>query len=131
MPMWWTRRTLLTDPQRLGRWGERKAEQTLRRKGFKTIARNLRSSLGEIDLVMLDGDGVLVFVEVKTRQDERFQPVEAAVTYAKRLRIRRAIAGFLRQRRLSGLPMRCDVVAVLLDRDGRSEVRHYENAFVP
>ncbi|MDH7599325.1 MAG: YraN family protein [Sedimentisphaerales bacterium] len=121
----------MADPQRLGRWGERKAEGLLRRKGFKTIARNLRSRFGEIDLVMLDRDGVLVFVEVKTRVDERFQPVEAAVTYAKRQRIRRAVAGFLRQQRLPEMPMRCDVVAIAVGQKGQPQIRHYQGAFVP
>ena len=51
--------------QRLGRWGERVAARFLRRKGLKIIARNWRCTLGEVDLIARDGNG-LVVVEVRT-----------------------------------------------------------------
>lgn len=129
--MWWTRAVLARYPRLLGRWGERRAELALRAKGFKTIARNVRSRLGEIDLVMRDQDGVLVFIEVKTRLDERFQQVEAAITTTKMHRLRNAIHWFIRSRRLPDMPIRCDVVAVVLGKKGRPQIRHYPNAFVP
>ncbi len=50
----------------LGRWGERVAEEHLRQRGYRILARSHRSLLGEIDLIVRDGDWV-VFVEVKTR----------------------------------------------------------------
>ena len=41
--------------QQGGRW-EQVAESFLNRKGLKTVTRNFNGRLGEIDLVMLDGD---------------------------------------------------------------------------
>jgi putative endonuclease len=49
----------------LGRKGEHLAEKYLKRKGFKLAQRNLRRKAGEIDLLMWDGDE-LVIVEVRT-----------------------------------------------------------------
>jgi putative endonuclease len=54
-----------------GERGERQAEDWLRRKGLKTVARNYQCRAGEIDLVMLDPNPadteVLAFVEVRLR----------------------------------------------------------------
>ena len=68
------RRKLLTDKARLGRWGEKRCESFLRRKGLKTLARNYSCKMGELDLVMVDTDGAIVFVEVKTRAGEDLTP---------------------------------------------------------
>ena len=48
----------------LGMEGESLALFALQQKGMQVIGRNIRSKMGEIDLVVLDGDA-LVFVEVK------------------------------------------------------------------
>lgn len=56
----------ILDPRRVfGQAGESAAEKYLRHKGYRIVARNLRSSVGELDLVAEDGQ-VLVFVEVKS-----------------------------------------------------------------
>ncbi len=49
-----------------GEQGERLAEEFLRKLGCKVLRRNWHSRLGEIDLIVRDGDEV-VFVEVKLR----------------------------------------------------------------
>ena len=65
--------------QRIGAWGELQAEGYLLERGMELIQRNYRTRYGEIDLVMKQGD-LLVFVEVKTRSDNRFGPPEQSVT---------------------------------------------------
>jgi len=54
-----------------GRVGEQIAFQFLVKSGYKIIARNFRTKMGEIDLVALE-DGCLVFVEVKARWSREF-----------------------------------------------------------
>lgn len=129
--MFLTRRRLLADRAKLGRWGEKRAERFLRGKGFRTLARSFSCRAGELDLVMVDGDGVMVFVEVKTRADEAFSPVEAAITARKRQRMTRAARYFLASHGIQDRPCRFDVVTVVLGRSGRPQVCHYEGAFVP
>src|SRR3954470_9256191 len=55
----------------LGRSAERAAERYLERRGLRLIARNYRTRLGEIDLVMSHADE-LVFVEVRFRSSDSF-----------------------------------------------------------
>jgi putative endonuclease len=52
--------------ERLGRWAETLATMWLRLKGYRLLGKRLRTSSGEIDLVMRRGS-VLIFVEVKAR----------------------------------------------------------------
>lgn len=126
----WGRRRLLSDRARLGRWGQKRAERFLRRKGFETIARNYAFRGGEIDLVMADGDAV-AFVEVKTRRSEDFAPAHAAVNYGKQVKLTRTAKRFLGQYKLSDRPLRFDIITVLLSETGPPEIRHYQNAFRP
>ena len=125
------KRRLLRDKAQLGRWGERHAEQFLRRGGLKTLTRNFLCKTGEIDLVMVDTDGTLAFVEVKTRASEDFSPAESAVTGTKRTRMTRAARYFLASHQIEDRPYRFDVVTVVLGEEGPPEVRHYRSAFVP
>lgn len=97
--------------QLLGARGESVAARHLRRRGYAIVRRNYRGEHGEIDLVALDGD-VLVFVEVKTRAQDRFgEPLEA-VDVRKQLRIARAAEEFVREHRLYDRAIRFDVVGV-------------------
>jgi len=125
------RRRLLADRAKLGRWGEKRAERLLKRKGLQTLVCNFSCKTGELDRIMVDRDGTIVFVEVKTRADEEFAPAEAAVTSAKRRRMTRAAHYFLACHDLQDRPCRFDVVTIILGQSGRPQIRHYENAFVP
>jgi len=125
------RRRLLQDKARLGRWSERRCERFLRNKGLRTLTRNYSCPLGELDLVMVAGDGTLVFVEVRSRADERFIAPEATVTPAKRQRVSRAARHFLAVQKIEDRPLRFDVITLVLGRQGPPQIRHYENAFVP
>ena len=125
------RRKLLSERRLLGRWGEKRCEKFLKNKGLKLLVRNFSCKAGEIDLVMVAGDGAIVFVEVKTRADESFTPTESVITSAKKTRLRRAARYFLATNNIRNRPCRFDVVAIVLGRAGPVQIRHYENAFVP
>ena len=124
-------RRTLNENELLGRWGEKRSEKFLKRKGLKTLTRNFSCKTGEIDLIMVDSDGTLVFVEVKTRANEDFSPSESAVTKAKKNRMLRATRYFLATNNIEDRPCRFDVVTIVLGEKGPEQIRHYENAFVP
>jgi len=125
------RNKLLADRKRLGEWGEKRCEGFLKKKGFKKLARNFSCKSGEIDLVMADTNGAVVFVEVKTRANEDLASAESAITAAKKIRMNRAARYFLATNHIEDRPLRFDVVAIVLGPKGRPQIRHYENAFVP
>ena len=115
----------------LGRWGEKRCEKFLKCKGLKTLTRNFSCKTGEIDLIMVDSDGTLVFVEVKTRANEDFSPSESAVTSAKKSRMFRTARYFLAVNDIENRPFRFDVVTIVMREKGPAWIRHYEKAFVP
>jgi putative endonuclease len=117
------------DPRRsVGREGETTAERYLRRKGYRIVARNLRSSLGELDLVAEDGS-VLVFVEVKARRTAAFGGAIHAVQRQKQEKVIRLAAQYLARHHLSNRPCRFDVVLLQGSSDGLPRIEHIQNAF--
>ena len=113
----------------LGRVGEAAAARFLEQRGLVILARNLRSRLGEIDLLARDRS-TLVFVEVKARRGVPGDPPQAAVDVRKRARLSRLALGYLAGRRLGERSCRFDVVGVSLDETGRvTGVRHLKHAF--
>jgi putative endonuclease len=114
--------------QALGRAAEDAAARWLQRAGLVVLERNVRSALGEIDVVCRDGD-VLVFVEVKCRRATWGDAPAAAVSWHKQRRLTRLAQHYLRWRHLEGARCRFDVVSVTLgERDGL-QVRHVRSAF--
>ncbi len=122
----------MSDPRHdLGQRGEELAERFLRRTGLKAVACRYRTPVGELDLVMLDHDTV-VFVEVKTRHDDRAADPAVAVGARKRQRLVRAAQWFLHARKWEQRRCRFDVVMVrpgTAEADARCE--HVPDAFVP
>jgi putative endonuclease len=94
-----------------GQWGENLAARHYTQLGCRVLDRNWRSSTGELDLIVLDGD-LHVFCEVKTRASDLFGPAAAAVTVAKQRRIRQLGVEWLRAHDLGHMPVRFDVAAV-------------------
>jgi putative endonuclease len=126
--------------KKTGAFGERLAAHHLETLGFILIARNLKvGRLGEIDLVARAEDGrTLCFVEVKTRTSERYGTPAESVTFRKRARIRKMAQAWLSIQSTPGgpncgssdIPVRFDVVEVMLDRMNHSaRVHHIPNAF--
>lgn len=113
--------------QILGQQGERIAERYLKKKGYRLVERNYRCPAGELDLIVLDRR-VIVFIEVKTRTDERFGTPLESVHRLKQQRMIKAALFFLSQRRLHDRESRFDVVGVSFS--GREPVvEHIQNAF--
>jgi putative endonuclease len=113
--------------QTIGREAEDWAAAALQDAGLTIVARNVRLSGGEIDLVCRDGN-VWVFVEVKARRAGWDGSPAAAVSWLKQRRIARLAQGYLKWRGLRDARCRFDVVEITLDGD-RSALRHLRGAF--
>ena len=75
--------------QAIGAHYEHRALDYLMQAGLRPLARNPSCRMGEIDLVLRDGD-VLVLVEVRARRDRCFGGAAASITLAKQRRLIRA-----------------------------------------
>ncbi|MGO4258315.1 YraN family protein [Marmoricola sp. RAF53] len=107
----------------VGAHGERIAERHLREQGMTVLDRNWRCHAGEIDLVLREGD-VLVVCEVKTRRDlTRGHPV-AAVDDAKARRLHLLALLWQESRGVRAERVRLDVVGVVLPPRGAAVVEH-------
>src|SRR5262245_5729746 len=119
----------MLDPRKLvGQEGEAAAEAFLRREGYRIIARNLRSSLGELDLVAEDG-AVLVFIEVKARRSNDFGGAIHAVHQRKQEKLVRLASQYLAKHHLTRRACRFDVVLLQESASGGPQIQHIRNAF--
>lgn len=109
--------------QALGAYGESLAARHLVAQGMVVLDRNWRCDAGEIDLVLRDGD-VLVVCEVKTRSSVRCGTPQEAVTDIKVARLRRLAARWLADHSVHPRDVRIDMVAILRPRRGASLVDH-------
>jgi putative endonuclease len=111
-----------------GRVGEAATETRYIRRGFRVAARNWRCGIGELDLVLVRGD-LLVICEVKTRRGGRFGAGFDAVDARKRRKLRSLGEAFLQQHSFGPIAVRFDVASVRLRPDGSTEVDVFEDAF--
>lgn len=111
-----------------GREAEDAALQHLLRQGLTLVARNYRCRMGELDLIMRDGEA-LVFVEVRYRRSSRFGGALESVDGRKRARLVQAALHYL-QSSAADRPSRFDVVA-LTGAAGSLSLQWIKDAFRP
>jgi putative endonuclease len=112
-----------------GRRSERAAAKYLRRQGFRILGRNVDDRLGEIDLLALDGQ-TLVIVEVRSSETKSFGELAATVDLEKQRRLTNATLRFVQRRKLWNVGVRFDVLALRWPPGAREpEVRHFPQAF--
>jgi putative endonuclease len=102
----------MRDSRRLGKHWEQLAEHHLAEHGLEILERGYSCRLGELDLVAIDHDE-LVIVEVRYRRESHFGSALESITWHKRNRIVRATRHYLMcHPEQAGLALRFDVVAV-------------------
>ena len=114
----------------LGRWGEDRAADYLRGKGFRIAAANWKCRFGELDLIAADNT-YLCFVEVKLRKSAAYGSAAAFVDRRKQDRLRTAATLYL-SRHPTQLQPRFDVIEIYApqgEKTARPEIIHLENAF--
>ncbi len=108
-----------------GARGEELACECLGAKGFDIAERNFRTRSGEIDVIARRGD-LLVFVEVKARENNAFGTGREAVTARKQAKIIEAARLYASRMDALERRMRFDVIEVDL---AYESVVHFEGAF--
>jgi putative endonuclease len=95
-----------------GKHGEEVAVLCLRQQGYRILAKNYKTRLGEIDIVAEDA-GTICFVEVKMRKSDFLVHPKEAVGKEKQRRITCAALMFLKENRLPQVKIRFDIVSVI------------------
>jgi len=113
---------------RLGRAGERRAARYLKRQGLRLIARNWRCPLGELDLLMRDGD-VLVVVEVRSARGRFAGGPPYTVGPEKQRRLIRLARVWMQGARWRPNAVRFDVMAMRPKGWLRWEIQWFKDAF--
>jgi putative endonuclease len=110
-----------------GRTGEQTAAFFLCERGYRVLARNQRTPLGELDIICRSLSEVVI-VEVKSRSNDEYGEALEAIGPRKARRLRAAAAWWLADKGLFPCPVRFDAVVVVLDDHGLPRsVHHLKN----
>lgn len=109
----------------LGIAGEDIARKALEASGYRILERNVRLRSGELDMVAMHGDE-LVVVEVRTRSVGRMAPPETTVGPRKLRKLVHAGRWYVYKAGWEG-PWRIDVAAVTLGPGGKPRVEIFRD----
>lgn len=115
----------------LGKWGEDEAALYYEGRGYEILERDWKVGKRDIDLIALTEDkDTLVFVEVKTRQNNDLQEPEEAVDVKKMRNLAIAANAYVK---LHGLDMdvRFDIISVIGKCSCVESIECFEDAFNP
>ena len=111
----------------LGKHGEYLARLFLLKKGYDILETNWTVGKAEVDIIARKRD-VVIFVEVKTRQNSVFGYPEEGVT-AKKEKLMMEAAVFYTREIGHEAEIRFDIIAITIEPD--MEIRHFRDAFFP
>ncbi len=113
----------------LGLRGEQTATWYLEQNNYQILERNWHCRYGEIDIIAQDPNGVIAFIEVKTRRSVSAGLPQCAVTRNKQARIERIAMSYLNQEQEVSCPVRFDVVAICVMSPQKVFLKHFEGSF--
>ena len=117
---------MLMNNQELGAWGEEQAVRYLTHLGYRIIALNYRTPLGELDVVA-SYMGALHFIEVKTRTSQKYGFAAEAVDDNKKRHLLNSIRYYVYSRNLQNEFIRIDVIEVYIN-NGKRTINHIKQA---
>ncbi len=97
----------------IGYTAENYACSFLLKQGYRLQERNFHCKFGEIDLIMLNPQNELVFIEVRYRKNRNFGVALASITRQKQQKITKTAAYYLQKQHLYEQPCRFDVIAIV------------------
>lgn len=109
-----------------GKDGENIAVEHLKKLGYNIIERNFECRQGEIDIIALDKKEV-VFIEVKTRTNNKYGFAAEAVDDNKKKHLWKAIEYYVYSRNLQNDFIRIDVIEVYLNKKS-FKINHIQGA---
>lgn len=115
----------------LGKWGEDEAALYYEDRGYEILERDWKVGKRDIDLIALTEDkDMLVFVEVKTRQNNDLQEPEEAVDVKKMRNLAIAANAYVKLHDLD-MDVRFDIISVIGKCSCVESIECFEDAFNP
>lgn len=112
----------------IGNWGERVAKEYLEGLGYAVVDTNVRYGHNELDIIAMHNNR-MVFVEVKTRTDDAFDPA-AALDSRKMLHLCRAAESYVNTYEVPH-EVQFDVVIVTGSPETGAHIDHYPDSITP
>ena len=117
---------MMNSTRSIGIIGENIAHNYLLKKGYKILEKNFRVKAGEIDIIALENK-TIVFVEVKSRSNNKYGLPYESVNYRKQQKIIRVAQNYINFKRLMDYQYRFDIIEVYLN--SNEKINHIQNAF--
>lgn len=118
---------------RVGKFGEKIAEDYLKKNGYQILDRNYRFQFpgdlqrGEIDIVAKKED-IISFFEVKTLKDSSFISPEEKVNFSKKKKLKITAESWLIKNKIPlNSKWQIDIIAIEI-KNGKTKISHFENA---
>ncbi len=111
-----------------GKRGEKLAADYLISKGYKILEKNWRFKKAEIDIIAKDNEGILIFVEVKTRSYTFYGEPEAFVDEKKKNLLLDAASQYMNKVGYEWA-IRFDIIGIVIDKSENINISHFEDAF--
>jgi putative endonuclease len=112
--------------QVFGKWGEAAAAEYLKDHGLIIVEKNWKCSYGEIDIIARK-EQLWVFVEVKTRKDDKFGLPEGAITRKKKEHLIHASMAYIEEHQIRD-DWRIDILSIQKSMDIGIQIEWFENA---
>jgi putative endonuclease len=119
---------IIPDHLEVGKKGEDLASEYLTGKGYIILERNWTFEKAELDIIAIK-EGLLVFVEVKTRRSDFYGDPEDAVTPAKIKNILNAAEAYIEEKDMDN-EIRFDIISIIMKGE-ITEITHLEDAIYP
>jgi putative endonuclease len=113
----------------LGKYGEELASQYLKKHGYRILETNWRYQRAEIDIIAMDGP-VLVFIEVKSRSDNRFNQPEDSISPRKIELIADAATRYMESINHEW-EIRFDIISLVIKSEEVYGLNHFKDSFFP
>ena len=108
--------------RKFGIIGEKIAQKYLKDNKYEIIENNYYTRNGEIDIIA-SKNNYIIFVEVKTRTNEKYGKPSESVNNTKKIHMKRSAAIFLKENSFSRFTIRFDVIEVYMI-NGKCKINH-------
>lgn len=111
----------------IGDRGEALAVEWLKQQGYEILEQNWRFRRAEVDIICKI-EGILVFIEVKTRSYDYYGTPDASINNRKETFLLDAANRYMELINYDW-EIRFDVISIILSKKGEHQMKHFKDAF--